>query len=169
MNTTTAHGKDEAGSQQVLTFVLGNETYGVDILRVQEIRGWSRRSRRSRTRPRMCWACSTCAARSCRSWTCACASASSAPNTTAITVIIVLSVAVRPPAPRLRRGGRWRIGRGGRERAPKCGRRRISAARFRHRVHPRPRAGGRTHGRAARHRPADRRRIRKNPAAGEAA
>jgi purine-binding chemotaxis protein CheW len=31
----------DGGSQQVLTFVLGNETYGVDILRVQEIRGWS--------------------------------------------------------------------------------------------------------------------------------
>jgi purine-binding chemotaxis protein CheW len=30
-----------AGSHQVLTFVLGNETYGCDILRVQEIRGWS--------------------------------------------------------------------------------------------------------------------------------
>lgn len=30
-----------AESHQVLTFVLGNETYGVDILRVQEIRGWS--------------------------------------------------------------------------------------------------------------------------------
>jgi purine-binding chemotaxis protein CheW len=29
------------GSHQVLTFVLGGETYGVDILRVQEIRGWS--------------------------------------------------------------------------------------------------------------------------------
>ncbi len=29
------------GAYQVLTFVLGNETYGVDILRVQEIRGWS--------------------------------------------------------------------------------------------------------------------------------
>ena len=28
-------------SHQVLTFVLGTETYGVDILRVQEIRGWS--------------------------------------------------------------------------------------------------------------------------------
>jgi len=28
-------------SYQVLTFVLGSETYGVDILRVQEIRGWS--------------------------------------------------------------------------------------------------------------------------------
>lgn len=30
-----------AGSKQVLTFTLGDETYGVDILRVQEIRGWS--------------------------------------------------------------------------------------------------------------------------------
>jgi purine-binding chemotaxis protein CheW len=40
--TTPANGTDNAaGSQQVLTFVLGNETYGVDILRVQEIRGFS--------------------------------------------------------------------------------------------------------------------------------
>ena len=31
----------EATTSQVLTFVLGEETYGVDILRVQEIRGWS--------------------------------------------------------------------------------------------------------------------------------
>ena len=30
-----------ADSNQVLTFTLGDETYGVDILRVQEIRGWS--------------------------------------------------------------------------------------------------------------------------------
>ena len=30
-----------SGSHQVLTFTLGDETYGVDILRVQEIRGWS--------------------------------------------------------------------------------------------------------------------------------
>lgn len=30
-----------SGSNQVLTFTLGQETYGVDILRVQEIRGWS--------------------------------------------------------------------------------------------------------------------------------
>src|ERR1700744_3413729 len=29
------------GSQQILTFVLGKETYGVDILRVQEVRGYS--------------------------------------------------------------------------------------------------------------------------------
>ena len=42
MTTTPANGADkDAGSQQVLTFVLGNETYGVDILRVQEIRGFS--------------------------------------------------------------------------------------------------------------------------------
>lgn len=35
------NGVAEAGAYQVLTFVLGGETYGVDILRVQEIRGWS--------------------------------------------------------------------------------------------------------------------------------
>jgi len=29
------------GSRQVLTFALGREIYGVDILRVKEIRGWS--------------------------------------------------------------------------------------------------------------------------------
>jgi len=32
---------DSPSSRQVLTFCLGAETYGVDILRVQEIRGWS--------------------------------------------------------------------------------------------------------------------------------
>jgi purine-binding chemotaxis protein CheW len=32
---------DSPASRQVLTFCLGAETYGVDILRVQEIRGWS--------------------------------------------------------------------------------------------------------------------------------
>ena len=42
MTTSTKTGAvDESGTQQVLTFVLGNETYGVDILRVQEIRGFS--------------------------------------------------------------------------------------------------------------------------------
>jgi purine-binding chemotaxis protein CheW len=44
MSTNAAAKTDQgpgAGSHQVLTFVLGNETYGVDILRVQEIRGWS--------------------------------------------------------------------------------------------------------------------------------
>lgn len=35
------HEATTAGSNQVLTFTLGDETYGVDILRVQEIRGWS--------------------------------------------------------------------------------------------------------------------------------
>jgi purine-binding chemotaxis protein CheW len=32
---------DPARTRQMLTFVLGEETYAVDILRVQEIRGWS--------------------------------------------------------------------------------------------------------------------------------
>jgi purine-binding chemotaxis protein CheW len=41
MATNTAANADTRSSQQVLTFVLGSETYGVDILRVQEIRGWS--------------------------------------------------------------------------------------------------------------------------------
>src|SRR3954447_26039827 len=40
-NSSTTQDAAVPGSQQVLTFVLGNETYGVDILRVQEIRGWS--------------------------------------------------------------------------------------------------------------------------------
>ncbi len=40
-NVTTTQDATVPGSQQVLTFVLGGETYGVDILRVQEIRGWS--------------------------------------------------------------------------------------------------------------------------------
>jgi len=39
---TQAKGAAAAGgSKQVLTFTLGDETYGVDILRVQEIRGWA--------------------------------------------------------------------------------------------------------------------------------
>ncbi len=37
----TRNAATEAGSHQVLTFTLGEETYGVDILRVQEIRGFS--------------------------------------------------------------------------------------------------------------------------------
>ena len=43
MTTNAAVKADamRANSQQVLTFTLGAETYGVDILRVQEIRGWS--------------------------------------------------------------------------------------------------------------------------------
>ena len=36
---------------QMLTFVLGNEDYGVDILRVQEIRGWSSVTRIPRSAP----------------------------------------------------------------------------------------------------------------------
>jgi purine-binding chemotaxis protein CheW len=38
---TAATGPTAGNSRQMLTFELGNETYGVDILRVQEIRGWS--------------------------------------------------------------------------------------------------------------------------------
>ena len=37
----TAGGPAADSTKQMLTFVLGEETYGVDILRVQEIRGWS--------------------------------------------------------------------------------------------------------------------------------
>jgi purine-binding chemotaxis protein CheW len=33
-------GQVDDSTRQMLTFVLGDETYGVDILRVQEIRGW---------------------------------------------------------------------------------------------------------------------------------
>jgi len=41
MNAAPSRPGGEPESRQVLTFVLGSETYGVDILRVQEIRGWS--------------------------------------------------------------------------------------------------------------------------------
>ena len=34
-------GLADQGTRQVLTFSLGGEVYGVDILRVKEIRGWS--------------------------------------------------------------------------------------------------------------------------------
>lgn len=33
--------QDDSRPRQVLTYQLGGETYGVDILRVQEIRGWA--------------------------------------------------------------------------------------------------------------------------------
>jgi purine-binding chemotaxis protein CheW len=35
-----AGGQVDDSTKQMLTFMLGDETYGVDILRVQEIRGW---------------------------------------------------------------------------------------------------------------------------------
>jgi purine-binding chemotaxis protein CheW len=41
MQADTTRTTNDAGSHQVLTFTLGEETYGVDILRVQEIRGYS--------------------------------------------------------------------------------------------------------------------------------
>lgn len=37
---TEAALQAEAGTDQYLTFILAGEEYGVDILRVQEIRGW---------------------------------------------------------------------------------------------------------------------------------
>jgi purine-binding chemotaxis protein CheW len=40
MTSKSTHDEIAGGTQQVLTFTLGDETYGVDILRVQEIRGW---------------------------------------------------------------------------------------------------------------------------------
>lgn len=49
--TDTQMTAAEPGSHQVLTFVLGNETYGIDILRVQEIRGWSAVTRIPRAPP----------------------------------------------------------------------------------------------------------------------
>jgi purine-binding chemotaxis protein CheW len=36
-----AAGSRDPATQQVLTFELGNETFGVEILRVREIRGWT--------------------------------------------------------------------------------------------------------------------------------
>lgn len=39
--TTTVDLHADVTSQQFLTFVLGDENYAVDILRVQEIKGWS--------------------------------------------------------------------------------------------------------------------------------
>jgi purine-binding chemotaxis protein CheW len=36
-----AAGTKDPDARQILTFVMGNETYGVEILRVREIRGWT--------------------------------------------------------------------------------------------------------------------------------
>lgn len=44
-------GSTMAASNQMLTFTLGEETYGVDILRVQEIRGWTPVTRIPQTPP----------------------------------------------------------------------------------------------------------------------
>ena len=41
IDTTDLIGSSD-GSQQYLTFILDGEEYGVDILRVQEIKGWDR-------------------------------------------------------------------------------------------------------------------------------
>ena len=41
MSETTDRVNLESESSQYLTFILDNETYGVEILRVQEIKGWT--------------------------------------------------------------------------------------------------------------------------------
>lgn len=41
MNATAQALRQDVDLQQLLTFALENESYGVDIQRVQEIRGWS--------------------------------------------------------------------------------------------------------------------------------
>ncbi len=40
VNIEVSNAKDLAGSQEYLTFVLADESYGIDILKVQEIRGY---------------------------------------------------------------------------------------------------------------------------------
>ncbi len=50
---STANTGPTPASRQVLTFCLGEETYGVDILRVQEIRGWSPVTRIPQSPPHM--------------------------------------------------------------------------------------------------------------------
>ena len=40
--STDTHMQAEADTEQYLTFMLAGEEYGVDILRVQEIKGWDR-------------------------------------------------------------------------------------------------------------------------------
>jgi purine-binding chemotaxis protein CheW len=52
MSAQPAHAEvTTVGSNQMLTFTLGDETYGVDILRVQEIRGWTPVTRIPQTPP----------------------------------------------------------------------------------------------------------------------
>ncbi|WP_248324057.1 MULTISPECIES: chemotaxis protein CheW [unclassified Caballeronia] len=40
MNSDQRHGAPEAGGQEFLIFNLGQEQYGIDILKVQELRGY---------------------------------------------------------------------------------------------------------------------------------
>jgi purine-binding chemotaxis protein CheW len=41
VSMTESRSAASPASHQVLTFVLGGEIYGMDMLRVQEIRGWT--------------------------------------------------------------------------------------------------------------------------------
>lgn len=47
-------GSVEEGMQQFLTFELNNEHYGVEILRVQEIKGWDQVTKIPNTPPHLC-------------------------------------------------------------------------------------------------------------------
>jgi purine-binding chemotaxis protein CheW len=53
MNTQSDAKQTTGATRQVLTFALGEEIYGVDILRVKEIRGWSPVTRIPQTSPCM--------------------------------------------------------------------------------------------------------------------
>ncbi len=59
---------------QMLTFRLGAETYGVDILSVKEIRGWSPVTRIPESPTHMLGVLEICVAPSCPSLTSGCAS-----------------------------------------------------------------------------------------------
>ena len=61
---------DSSASRQVLTFSLGEESYGIDILQVQEIRGWAPVTHIPQSPPHVLGVLNL-RARSCRSWTCA--------------------------------------------------------------------------------------------------
>jgi hypothetical protein len=63
-----------AGLSQFISFAIGDDQYGVDIMAVREIKGWSEITHLPSSRT-MCAACSICAASSCRSSICAAGSA----------------------------------------------------------------------------------------------
>ena len=50
-----------AGNTEFISFAIGNDQYGVDIMAVREIKGWSEITH-LRSNPNTCAACSTCAA-----------------------------------------------------------------------------------------------------------
>ena len=64
---------------EFLTFRLGQEEYGIDILKVQEIRSYEAPTRIANAPPFLKGVVN-CAASSCRSWTCASSWAATAPR-----------------------------------------------------------------------------------------